>query len=212
VDEIDQRLDDLERSSTPAGHSILRPMVLSLIQSSYLHTRTLSEFAGDVMSIVGAAVSVPVAFAEGFLRSLLSIESVSEDDSGRVVIRPRAGASEEDLFRDVNLLTAEIDPSAIFNPVVRERMDMVAEATQIVMQQDLEALSRLSAAELSAALAGLPEPEPPARDREAEAAEVRRRMEQIRRALRGYQREVGRAEDLTAGSSEVSPPEEDPIA
>jgi hypothetical protein len=200
VDEIDRQLEQLEESPPGGrGHSILRPMVLSLIQSSYLRTRTLPEFAGDVINIVSTAVSVPVAFAEGFLRSFLSIESVQEDDSGRVIIRPRPGATEEDLFREVDEITAQIEPNAIYNPVVRERMDMVAEATNLVMQQDLEAMAQLSSEELNSALADLREEQAPAPAAHDEANEVRRRIEYIREALRQYQAGVERAQELTEG-------------
>lgn len=210
MNEIDRCLDELEQVGVEshqarAGHSFLRPIVFSLIQASYLRTRTLSEFAGEVVNIVGTAVSVPVAFAEGFLRSFLSIESVREDESGRVVIRPRAGANEVDLFREVNELAAEIDPTAIYNPVVRERLDMVAEATHIVMQQDLDALARLSAEELSAALEALEQPARAVRDIDEQKAEVRRKMEHIRRSLQEYQADVRRAEQITSASTEKKP-------
>jgi len=162
--------------------------VLSLIQSSYLGTRTLSEFAREVVDIVNLAVSVPVAFAEGFVKSFLSIESIVEDESGQVTIRPRSDATEQDLFREVDELTAVIEPSAIYNPVVRQRLDRVAEATQEVMRQDLKQMAELSPEELRSALEALEVETAPDAERIArEAEEVRRRLEQIRAAIRSHQ-------------------------
>lgn len=183
--DTDKALEHLsERDDAPVGHQVLRPMVLSLIQSSYLRTHTLSEFAHDVVDIVGAAVTVPVAFAEGFIRSFLAIDSVDEDESGHVRITPKPGASEEDIIREVDEIAARIEPNAIYNPVVRRRLDMVSEASGAVMRQDLEALSSLSADELQSALADLEPTEPP--DPEG-VAEVRERLDRVRLALRKYQ-------------------------
>lgn len=195
--EIDEALSGLQESAapTPSGHTVLRPMVLSLIQSSYIRTSTLPEFARDVFDIVATALSVPVAFADGFLRSFLSIESVLEDDSGRVVIRPKHGASEADLIRDVDEIAAHIDPHAVYNPVVREQMDRIAEATNVVMQQDLQALSRLSAADLTSALSELVDSEMSEESdvdeipghQGDEAAAVRERLSRVRESIRAYQ-------------------------
>ena len=200
-DDLDALLTDLEKdldrdpsAEVPPGQSLLRPMVLGLIQSSYLRTHTFGEFARDVYDIVTLAASVPVAFADGFLRSLLSIESVTEDDSGRVTIRPKPGAAEEDLARDVDELTARIEPSAIYNPVVRERMDRVAEASQRVMQQDLQALSELSPDELQSALQALEQTEIPLPQEEPapDATEyLRQRLAGVRKAVREYQAGLG---------------------
>lgn len=178
-----------EVRSEPA-QSVLRPMVLGLIQSSYVRTQTFGEFARDVFDILTTAASVPVAFAEGFLRSFLSIESVEEDAFGRVTIRPKPGASEEDIVREVDEIAARIDPAAVYNPVVRRQMDRVAEASQRVMQQDLQALADLSPGELRSALQDLEEAEMP-RPPEAlplDATEqLRRRLERVRHAVRAYQ-------------------------
>ena len=185
--DTDKALEHLsEWDDASAGHQALRPMVLSLIQSSYLHTRTLTEFAHDVVDIVGAAVTVPVAFAEGFIRSFLAIESVEDDGAGHIRITPKLGASEEDIIREVDEIAARIEPGAIYNPVVRKRLDMVADASSEVMRQDLEALSRLDADDLRSALADLKPADTPD---EADAAAVRERLDRVRLALRTYQAE-----------------------
>ena len=191
----DEVLRELEESPPASmGHTILRPMVLSLIQSSYLRTNTLTEFARDVFDIVGTAVSVPAAFAEGFLRSFLSIQSVREDDAGRVFITPKAGASEEDIIREVDEIAAKIEPNAVYNPVVRRQMDLVAEATNLVMRQDLEAMAELTPEELSLALKDLEDAEfsqvrPPEPLGEAEA--LRQRLDRVRESIRAYQVGLG---------------------
>ncbi len=186
----DERLGSQQAEGRPAAAgSALRPMVLSLIQSSYAQTQTFAEFAHDVFDIVGAAVTVPVAFAEGFLRSFVSIESVDEDESGRVVIRPKPGASEEEIIREVDEIAARVDPSAIYNPVVRRQMDMVANASDAVMRQDLEALASLTPDELHDALADLEPPDLTASERIAETDAIRERLEKVRYALRRYQRD-----------------------
>jgi len=194
--DVENAFQRLETEDEPSiGQSVLRPMVLSLIHSSYLRTRTLADFAHDVVDIVGSAVTVPFAFAEGFLRAFLAIESVEEDSEGRVVIRPKKGASEEEIIREVDELSARIDPSAVFNPVVRRQLDMVADATSTVMRQDLDALADLSPGELTSALRDLESEVPESTEGASSAAEeVRARIEDVRRTLRNYQ---ARSRDLT---------------
>ncbi len=185
---VQEELESQAADIRPAtGGSVLRPMVFSLIQSSYAQTQTFAEFAHDVFEIVGAAVTVPVAFAEGFLRSFVSIESVDEDESGRVIIRPKPGASEEEMIREVDEIAARVDPSAIYNPVVRRQLDMVAEASDSVMQQDLQALANLTRGELHEALADLEPADLEPDERAAEINAVRERLEKVRYALRRYQ-------------------------
>jgi hypothetical protein len=162
-------------------------MVFSLIQSSYLHTHTLTEFVRDVVDIVGAAVTVPVAFAEGFLRSFVAIDSVEEDRSGHVRITPKFGATEEDIIREVDAIAARIEPSAIYNPVVRSRLDRVVEGSGAVMRQDLEALSELNAEDLQSALAELEPADTAEPADQADAAAIRERLDKVRLALRKYQ-------------------------
>jgi hypothetical protein len=190
-DDVAEVLRDLEEPDEPSpGNAVMRPLVLALIHSSYVHTATLSEFARDVVAIVNTAVSVPVAFAEGFLRSFLAIQSVREDDSGHIFIVPKPGASEEEIFREVDQITAQIEPGAVYNPVVREHMDRLTEATAELMRADLAAMADLSSEELHVALKDLQDSEPPSvpgRSVELEIDEVRRRIEKVRDAIRAYQ-------------------------
>ena len=48
-----------------------------------------------------------------------------ETKDGQIKIIPKTGVSIEDRIRDVNEITAKVDPSAVFNPVVREKLDAV---------------------------------------------------------------------------------------
>ena len=118
----------------------LKSMLLGLIEDSYLHTGTVTQFAAEVLQVVAYAVTVPVAFTEGFLRAYLSIERVIEEPDGRIVIVPKVGASEEDVIRDVDEILAEADPGAVFNPVVRARLDAVHQASGSAMKWDLDEL------------------------------------------------------------------------
>jgi hypothetical protein len=121
----------------------LKSMVLRLIEDSYLHTGTLTQFAAEVLQVIAYAVTVPVAFAEGFLEAYLSIERVVEEDDGRIKIVPRQGAVLEDMIRDVDEITAQVDPDAVFNPVVRSRLDAVHQTSGKAMNWDLDALSSM---------------------------------------------------------------------
>ena len=126
----------------------LKSMLLGLIEDSYLHTGTLTQFAAEVLQVIAYAVTVPVAFTEGFLRAYLSIERVVEDDDGRIKIIPKAGASIEDMIRDVDEITAQVDPGAVFNPVVRSKLDAVHQTSSKAMKWDLNALSRMDDGQL----------------------------------------------------------------
>ena len=86
---------------------------------------------------------MPVAFTEGFLRAYLSIDRIVEDDDGRIKIIPKTGASIEDLIRDVDEITAQVDPGAVFNPVVRSKLDAVHEASSKAMKWDLNTLTTM---------------------------------------------------------------------
>jgi hypothetical protein len=121
----------------------LKSMVLRLIEDSYLHTGTLTQFAAEVLQVIAYAVTVPMAFAEGFLEAYLSIERVVEEDDGRIKIVPRQGAVLEDMIRDVDEITAQVDPDAVFNPVVRARLDAVHQTSGEAMNWDLDALSSM---------------------------------------------------------------------
>ncbi len=119
----------------------LKSMLLGLIEDSYLHTGTFTQFAAEVLQVIAYAVTVPVAFTEGFLRAYLSIDRVEEDDDGRIKIIPKAGASIEDMIRDVDEITAQVDPGAVFNPVVRAKLDAVHETSSKAMKWDINTLS-----------------------------------------------------------------------
>ncbi len=121
----------------------LKSMLLGLIEDSYLHTGTVTQFAAEVLQVIAYAVTVPVAFTEGFLRAYLSIERVIEEPDGRIVIVPKMGASEEDVIRDVDEILAEADPGAVFNPIVRARLDAVHQASGSAMKWDLNELARM---------------------------------------------------------------------
>jgi hypothetical protein len=130
----------------------LKSMLLGLIEDSYLHTGTLTQFAAEVLQVIAYAVSVPMAFTEGFLKSYLSIDRVVEDEDGRIKIIPTAGASIEDMVRDVDEITAQVDPGAVFNPVVRAKLDAVHETSSKAMKWDLNTLSRMDDGELMGVL------------------------------------------------------------
>jgi hypothetical protein len=130
------------------GDPYLKSMLLGLIEDSYLHTGTFTQFAAEVLQVLAYAVTVPVAFTEGFLRAYLSIERVVEDDEGRIIIVPKKGASVEDLIRDVDEITAQVEPGAVFNPVVRARLDAVHQVSGKAMKWDIDALSRMDDGQL----------------------------------------------------------------
>ena len=115
---------------------------------------------------------MPVAFTEGFLKAYLSIDRVVEDDDGRIKIIPKAGASIEDMIRDVDEITAQVDPGAVFNPVVRAKLDAVHETSSKAMKWDLNTLSRMDDAQLMDVLREM-QAESEARDRRGAGAERR---------------------------------------
>jgi len=126
----------------------LKSMLLGLIEDSYLHTGTFTQFAAEVLQVIAYAVTVPVAFTEGFLKAYLSIDRVVEDADGRIKIIPKAGASIEDMIRDVDEITAQVDPGAVFNPVVRAKLDAVHDTSSKAMKWDLNTLSRMDDGQL----------------------------------------------------------------
>jgi len=126
----------------------LKSMLLGLIEDSYLHTGTFTQFAAEVLQVIVYAVTVPVAFTEGFLRAYLSIDRVVEEADGRIKIIPKAGASIEDMIRDVDEITAQVDPGAVFNPVVRAKLDAVHDTSSKAMKWDIDTLSRMDDAQL----------------------------------------------------------------
>ena len=126
----------------------LKSMRLGLIEDSYLHTGTFTQFAAEVLQVIVYAVTVPVAFTEGFLKAYLSIERVVEEADGRIKIIPKAGAAIEAMIRDVDEITAQVDPGAVFNPVVRAKLDAVHDTSSNAMKWDIDTLSRMDDAQL----------------------------------------------------------------
>jgi hypothetical protein len=187
-DKADKGLERPTRGGdAPVSDELLPSAADPWLDSDALVHNLASRFR-EVAEVVAATLQIPVAFAEGFVRSLLSIESVEEDDSGRVIIRPKPGASEEDIMREVDEIAAQIDPTSVYNPVARRQMDSVVEGSNAVMRQDLSALADLTPEELHSALSDL-EPDPPtlSEDTRSAAEEVRARMDHVREALRRYQ-------------------------
>lgn len=167
----------------------LKSMLLGLIEDSYLHTGTFTQFAAEVLQVIAYAVTVPVAFTEGFLKSYLSIDRVVEDDEGRISIIPKAGASIEDMIRDVDEITAQVDPGAVFNPVVRARLDAVHQTSSRAMKWDLDTLSSMDDAQLMQVLRQMQAeseavPEPGA---DEDTDYVRAKIATIRRNVRRFQ-------------------------
>lgn len=136
------------RARDPRGDPYLKSMLLGLIEDSCLHTGTFTQFAAEVLQVLAYAATVPVAFTEGFLRAYLSIDRVVEEADGRITIVPRTGACVEDMIRDVDEITAQVEPGAVFNPVVRARLEAVHQVSSKAMKWDLDALSGMDDAEL----------------------------------------------------------------
>jgi hypothetical protein len=191
-------LPDTRERSLPGGKPravrvdpYLKSMLLGLIEDSYLHTGTFTQFAAEVLQVIAYAVTVPMAFTEGFLKAYLSIDRVVEDDDGRIKIIPRADASIEDMIRDVDEITAQVDPGAVFNPVVRAKLDAVHETSSKAMKWDLNTLSQMNDEELMEVLREMQaeseaEPAPGASD-DADTDYVRARIATIRRNVRQFQ-------------------------
>jgi hypothetical protein len=59
------------------------------------------------------------------------------------------------IIRDADEITAKVDPGAVFNPVVRKRLDLVREPSGGVVVQDIKQLPRLADDELMDALRAL---------------------------------------------------------
>ena len=168
----------------------LKSMLLGLIEDSYLHTGTFTQFAAEVLQVIAYAVTVPVAFTEGFLKSYLSIDRVVEDDDGRIKIIPKAGATIEDMIRDVDEITAQVAPGAVFTPVVRATLDAVHQTSSKAMKWDINTLSHMDDGQLMGVLREMQaeseaEPEPGADDEATDF--VRAKIATIRRNVRQFQ-------------------------
>jgi hypothetical protein len=181
----------------------LKSMLLSLIEESYLHSGTFTQFAAEVLKVLAYAVTVPVAFTEGFLRAYLSIERIEETDEGQIKIIPKADASEEDWIRDVDEITAQVDPSAVFNPIVRSKLEAVHDASSKVMKYDMDQLSRMTDGQLMDVLRQMQRESEEFDDEGSDqgAAEsdatkyVRAKLATIRRNVRQFQAQARRAEE-----------------
>lgn len=213
-------IDRLAAAGGPAGDAAvttdddqradpyLKSMLLSLIEESYLHSGTFTQFAAEVLKVLAYAVAVPVAFTEGFLRAYLSIERIEETDEGRIKIIPKADASEEDWIRDVDQITAQVDPSAVFNPIVRSKLEAVHEASSKVMKYDIDQLSNMSDGQLMDVLRQMQKESEELDDEapsESEATDyVRAKLATIRRNVRQFQAQARRAEEaVDRGLDEV---------
>jgi len=186
----------------------LKSMLLGLIEDSYLHTGTFTQFAAEVLQVIAYAVTVPVAFTEGFLRAYLSIARVVEEDDGRIKIIPKTGASIEDMIRDVDEITAQVDPGAVFNPVVRAKLDAVHETSSKAMKWDLDTLSRMDDAQLMGVLREMQAESERVTGEEQEARDeatdnVRAKITTIRRNVRQLQAQQA-AEASGAGEAAVA--------
>jgi hypothetical protein len=181
----------------------LKSMLLSLIEESYLHSGTFTQFAAEVLKVLAYAVTVPVAFTEGFLRAYLSIERIEETDEGQIKIIPKVDASEEDWIRDVDEITAQVDPSAVFNPIVRSKLEAVHDASSKVMKYDMDQLSRMTDGQLMDVLRQMQRESEEFDDEGSDqgAAEsdatkyVRAKLATIRRNVRQFQAQARRAEE-----------------
>lgn len=200
------RTPQVRRDETPGGRPrdtradpYLKSMLLGLIEDSYLHTGTFTQFAAEVLQVLAYAVTVPVAFTEGFLKAYLSIERVVEEEDGRIKIVPKTDASIEDMIRDVDEITAQVDPGAVFNPVVRSKLDAVHQTSSKAMKWDLNQLSRMDDQQLMEVLREMQREserlaaEEPRSDPAADA--VRAKLDTIRRNVRQFQAQQQAAKD-----------------
>ena len=172
----------------------LKSMLLGLIEDSYLHTGSFTQFAAEILQVIAYAATVPVAFTEGFLRSYLSIDRIEETDEGQIKITPKIGASEADWIRDVDEITAQVDPSAVFNPVVRSKLTAVHEASSKVMKYDLNTLTSMDDDQLMDVLRQMQQESEELEQREPVSSTVdssrdfiRARLDTIRRNVRAFQ-------------------------
>jgi len=184
------------------------PLWLRLIVDSYLSVGSFTQFAVEVMQMITYAISVPVAFTEGFLRSYLSIERMVEHDDGRITLIPKHDAAVEDMTRDVDEITARIDPGAVFNPVVRVGLSAAHQTAGHTMKWDLDELAGMSDDQLMDVLREMRNEEVlrEMRVKEQAASEnltsdyIHHRMEMIRRNVHRFQEQYG-------GKSAVDPQE-----
>jgi hypothetical protein len=204
---------DITQADRPGGtmrdmraDPYLKSMLLGLIEDSYLHTGTFTQFAAEVLQVIAYAVTVPVAFTEGFLKAYLSIERVVEEEDGRIKIIPKAGASIEDMIRDVNEITAQVDPGAVFNPVVRAKLDAVHQTSSKAMKWDLNTLSAMDDGQLMDVLKEMQaeserETESDQTERDEATDYVRAKLATIRRNVSRFKAKQGGGEDGEEGDA-----------
>lgn len=199
---------------TERADPYLKSMLLGLIEDSYLHTGTFTQFAAEILQVIAYAATVPVAFTEGFLRAYLSIDRIEESDEGRIKIVPKIGASEEDWIKDVDAITAQVDPSAVFNPVVRSKLTAVHEASSKVMKYDLNTLTTMDDGQLMEVLRQMQqESEELAEQEESPGTAassrdyIRAKLDTIRKNVRAFQAQQKHSlEVVDEGLSELDDP------
>ena len=224
-DDVDEILGRIWRSRypnrLPSGTRSCAPWC-SVSSSRATCTRPHSrEFARDVVAIVTTAASVPVAFAEGFLRSFLSIQSVEEDDSGHVIIRAQSPAPRRRTSSARSTRSPRRSNRRRVQPVGRAADGPTSPRRPAeVMRSGSRGAGRSLSEELQSALQDLEEREPPAapaRGVDIEPIdEVRRRMSQVRDAIRAYQSSP-RSSSASIGCSSrrprsSAPTAEDPVS
>ena len=191
----------------------LKSMLLGLIEDSYLHTGTFTQFAAEILQVIAYAATVPVAFTEGFLRAYLSIDRIEESDDGMIKIIPKVGATEEDWIKDVDAITAQVDPSAVFNPVVRSKLTAVHEASSKVMKYDLNTLTEMDDSQLMDVLRQMQKESEELDDEDSPESEatdyVRAKLATIRRNVRQFQARARRAEEAVDDGLEGAKDQDD---
>jgi hypothetical protein len=194
----EQKVPSVERADP-----YLKSMLLGLIEDSYLHTGTFTQFAAEILQVIAYAATVPVAFTEGFLRAYLSIDRIEETEEGRIKIVPKVGASEEDWIKDVDAITAQVDPSAVFNPVVRSKLSAVHEASSKVMKYDLNTLTTLDDGQLMDVLRQMQHESEELEQEEEQPGTVdssrdyiRAKLDTIRKNVRAFQAQQRRSAEI----------------
>jgi len=169
----------------------LKSMLLRLIEESYLSAGTFTDFAAEVLEVLVYAVTVPVAFTEGFLRAYLSVDRVVESDDGRLTIIPRAGASLADVISDADAILARVDAEAVYNPIVRSSLRSAHQVSRSAMEWEIDDLAEMDDDQLMDVLRAMQAASERERlaaaEQGAEATDhIRARIATIRRNMRQY--------------------------
>ena len=134
----------------PTSSSALRPdtylksMLLGLIEDSYMSAGSFTAFAAEVLEVLVYAVTVPVAFTEGFLKAYMSVERVVEDADGRITIIPHRSAKIEEVIKDADAILAKVDGDAVFDPIVRSTLESSQQLSRSAMTWDLDQLAAMN--------------------------------------------------------------------